>query len=192
MTPDLLQLEAETLGWLLPGEGAMLAHYAAAAPGPIVEIGSYCGKSTIWIGDAAQHQVISIDPHYGNPEMAPGQDCHHPEVWDDTLGSINTVNALRSTLRSAGLEQNVAVVCAKSLAVAEWWTTPLGMVFIDGDHGPAAIDDFHAWQGHIMDDGYLAFHDTVVPGVAVAVEQAKDAGWIELDSVDSCLRVFSR
>lgn len=192
MTPDLLQLEAETLGWLLPGEGAMLADYASRAPGPIVEIGSYCGKSTIWIGDASPHQVISIDPHYGNPEMAPGQDCHHADVWDDKLGSINTVNALRSTLRRAGLERKVAVIAARSLDVASWWTTPLGMVFIDGDHGPGAIDDLHAWQSHIMDGGFLAFHDTAVPGVAIAVEQAKDAGWAELDSVDGCLRVFGR
>jgi MMP 1-O-methyltransferase len=192
MNPELLDLEANTLGWLLPGEGEMLADYARRSPGPIVEIGSYCGKSTIWIGDAAEHLVVSIDPHYGNPEMAPGQDCHHPDVWDDENGTIDTVRALRSTLRRAGLQDKVTVVCGYSLKVADWWTTPVGMVFIDGDHGPAAIDDFHAWQDFILPGGFLAFHDTAVPGVAIAVQHAKDEGWVELASVDGCLRVFTR
>lgn len=187
MTPELLELEANTPGWLHPGEGEMLAKYAQDRF--CVEIGSYCGKSTLWIASTALH-VVSIDPHRGNPEMAPGRECHHPDVWDDEIGAVDSTPALRRTLRRSGLEPKVSVVAAPSGTVAGWWNQHIGFLFIDGSHdAPDPVLDFNDWHSHV--NGFIAFHDTPIPAVADACRAALAAGWQLVDSVAS-LKVFGR
>lgn len=177
-----------TPGWLLDGEGEMLAHYAGGRF--VVEIGSYCGKSTLWIASTAAH-VVSIDPHRGNPEMAPGQDCHHPEVWDDEVNSIDSAPFLRRTLYRAGLEHKVTVICADANQVTRFMGPPAdGMTFIDGNHnGTGPMKDYKNWA---PDTGVLAFHDSAIPAVRDAVAQARLDGWTQVEQVGDSLKVFTR
>jgi predicted O-methyltransferase YrrM len=195
MNRDRVTLANETLGWLLDGEGEALNEWALKSPGPLVEIGSYCGKSLVWIADAAEQigqTVISIDPHRGNPEMAPGNDCHHPEVWDTETQTIDSAPTLRRTLYRADLESTVAVLCCGAEQAAVWWSTPIGFLFIDGDHGPAAQRDYRMWSPHLLPGAVLAFHDTAVPPIADACRLAKRDGWVERLEIGDCLRIFSR
>lgn len=195
MTPELLELEARTKGWLHPGEGECLNRWALKSPGTLLEIGSYCGKSTIWIADAAKQirmPFVSVDWHRGNPEMAPGNDCFDPEVWDAELGTTDTIRHLRSTMHHAGFERTVSMICGTSRQVRKWWSTPLGFLFIDADHGTAAIDDYRAWAPILLPAGVLAFHDAdAIPAILRACDEATKAGWVERENVRS-LRVFTR
>lgn len=194
MRPDLRDLEAETKGFLHPGEGDALHKWALQSQGPLVEIGSYCGKSTLWIASAAVQigqPVISIDWHRGNPEMRPGNDCHDPEVWDADIGATDTIPHLRRTMWLAGLERTVSMICATSNQTAEWWHTPIGFLFIDADHGTQAIDDYLNWKRHLTD--LLLFHDADGPIASImeACDLAETDGWELAEQVMS-LRVYRR
>lgn len=189
MTPELLELEAATPGWLHPGEGEMLAEYATDRFA--IEIGSYCGKSTLWIGSTARH-VISIDPHRGNPEMQPGRDCHHPKTWDDELGMTDSLPALRRTMHKAGMVDKVTVIGAPSTRVAPWLSIDAGFVFIDGSHdGPDPLNDYTTFGRPLSPGAVLAFHDCPIPAVGAAIAGAEADGFHQIDAVGS-LRVFER
>lgn len=186
MTPELLELEAVTPGWLHPGEGETLAKWATGRL--CVEIGSYCGKSTLWVASTAQH-VISIDPHRGNPEMAPGHDCHHPEVWDHETQTIDSAPGLRRTLWKAQLDPYVTVICQDANIVAPWIDAPIGFVFVDGNHaGDGPLNDYRSW-GPKTD--IIAFHDSDIGFVKTAWEAAQADGFTLAEHVQS-LRVFTR
>ena len=165
MDEHLEAVAAATPGFL-PHDEAMALHRAAlegAAVGPVLEVGSYCGRSTVWLGAAAREAstvCVTVDHHRGSEELQPGWDHHDPAVVDPRTGRIDTLPFLRRTLEEAGLEAAVVVVVGESTAVAAHWATPLGMVFIDGGHGAApAHADYDAWAGHVAEQGLLAIHD---------------------------------
>lgn len=170
------------LGWLYPTEAEALHAYAteAAALGPIVEVGNYAGKSTIWLAAAAAaagQVVFAVDTHRGNPEMAPDRECHHPEMIG-VDGVHDSLPHFRANVRRAGLEHAVVAVAAPSVLVAAHWCTPAGLVFVDGDHSDEGVmADYEAWAPHIAAGGFLAFHDVPVPGVTKAVDRALADGW---------------
>lgn len=154
-----------TKGFLAEEEGLHLYRMAAqAAPrGPCVEIGSYCGKSTIYIGTACRENgqvLFAVDPHRGSEEQQPGEAYFDPELFDPRSGRIDTLRHFRETLSRAGLEDTVVpLVCASALA-ARRWTTPLSLVFIDGGHAyDTVIADFSSWAPHVLRGGFLLFHD---------------------------------
>lgn len=175
-------------GWLLDGEAEMLHHYAH---GFAVEIGSFAGKSTVCIADAADH-LVSIDPHHGNPEMQPGADCFVPEAWNEQDGVVDSLPLLRHTLRLAGVEHKVTCIAAFSTEVAKWWDAPIDFLFIDGDHGPGVLDDYADWSPFLADGAALAFHDTAIGHVATACQNAVRDGWKLADEVGGCLKVYVR
>ena len=149
-------------------EGDALAAAARMAwetcPGaPIVEVGSYCGRSTLWLGSVALERdgiVVTVDHHRGSAETQPGWEHHDPEVVDERVGLMDTLPFLRATLHDAGLEEHVIAVVGRSAAVAAIWSTPAAMVFIDGGHGEEpAIADREGWVRHIAPGGLLAIHD---------------------------------
>jgi len=152
-------------GFLHPDEGARL--YAlgeeAAALGPCLEVGSYCGKSTVYLGSgvrAGGGQLFALDHHRGSEEHQKGEGYHDPELFDKEIERMDSLPTFRRTLFRAGLEQYVIPVVASSAQLGNVWRIPLGLVFIDGGHSFAAAEtDLRAWMGHVLPGGYLAIHD---------------------------------
>jgi len=137
---------------------------AASVPGaPLLEVGSYCGKSTIYLADAARScgtVVVAVDHHRGSEENQPGWEWHEPDLVDEELGVMDTLPWFRRTLHHAGLEPWVVAVVADSPTAARIWNTPCALVFIDGGHGeePASLDH-DLWTPHVALGGRLAIHD---------------------------------
>lgn len=152
-------------GFLHPDEGARLYALAAEACdlGPCLEVGSYCGKSTLYLGAAcaaAGTLLYAVDHHRGSEEHQPGEEYHDPALVDPELGRFDTLPEFRRTLARAGLEDTVVPVVACSATAGRHWNTPLGLVFIDGGHSrEAALTDYRSWAGHLLRGGILAIHD---------------------------------
>jgi predicted O-methyltransferase YrrM len=131
--------------------------------GPILEIGSYCGKSSVYLGAGAKLAVgrlICVDHHRGSEEHQPGEEYHDPELTDPNDGTFDSLPYLRRALRAAGLEETAVLLVAPSSVAAALWSVPLGMVFIDGGHSHAAANaDYEVWAGHLAGGGILAIHD---------------------------------
>lgn len=146
-------------------EGAALheAALAASRSGPCMEIGSYCGKSAVYIGTACKQNgdvLFTVDHHRGSEENQPGWAHHDADLWDDTADAMDTLPFLRRTLRASDLEETVLPLVGPSLQIARHWNTPLALLFIDGGHGrEPAMDDYRAWTPYVMQGGTLAIHD---------------------------------
>ncbi len=190
-------------GFLSDAEGEALFRHAAALSGsaPAVEIGSYCGKSTVYLGlgcRASQRALLAVDHHRGSEEHQPGEFFHDPELVDDQ-GAFSTLATFRQTLKAAQLEDIVIPMLASSTQVARVWPGPISMVFIDGGHSlDTALADYRCWAGYIERGGILALHDVYrgpeTGGQApMAVYRLALASGLfrELEAVDS-LRVFER
>ena len=152
-------------GFLEPLEGEALFQYAGEVSnmGPILEVGSYCGKSTVYLGTACQVAGVSlyaVDHHRGSEEHQPGEAYYDERLLDIETGVIDSFREFRRTIGAAGLEDTVVPVVASSEVASHNWVTPLAMVFIDGGHSPsAAMTDYRSWAGHILRGGLLAIHD---------------------------------
>ncbi len=165
MSDRLMRAAEEAEGFMPAAEGRAL--YDAAAEycrrGPVLEIGSYCGKSTIYLAAAASaagQLVVTVDHHRGSEEHQPGWEYHDPRLVDAGTGRLDTLPRLRATLAAAGVEDHVVVVVGRSAEVAGLWRTPLGMVFIDGGHTEqAAVTDYEGWAPWVAPGGVLAIHD---------------------------------
>jgi predicted O-methyltransferase YrrM len=158
----------EAKGFMPPGEGDALydAALVAAArcPGaPILEVGAYCGRSTIWLGAAARQAgtvLYSVDHHRGSEENQFGWEWHDATLVDADLGVMDSLPTFRRTIYNAGLEDVVIAVVGGSSVVSSHWRTPLALVFIDGGHGvEPARADYSGWTPHIAPGGILAIHD---------------------------------
>jgi predicted O-methyltransferase YrrM len=128
-----------------------------------MEIGSYCGKWTIYLAAAARQArqlVVTVDHHHGSEENQPGWEYHDPSLVDRRTGRLDTLPHFRATLAETGLDGQVIAVVATSSDVARLWGTPLGMVFIDGGHTDAAAQaDYQGWAPWVARGGALAIHD---------------------------------
>jgi len=163
---DVLRKAAEAARGFMPPDEGLALHDAAAGTaidGPFLEIGSYCGKSAIYIGAAAQQRdsvLFSVDHHRGSEENQPGWEWHEPDLVDPHVGRIDTLPFFRRTIGDAQLENNVIAVVADSPTLARFWTTPLAFLFIDGGHGTEpAHRDYELWTPHVAPGGTLAIHD---------------------------------
>ena len=156
-----------TKGFMPPDEGDAL--YAAAIdactnlPGlPLVEIGSYCGRSTVWLGAAAKKcgvKLHAVDHHGGSEENQVGWEWHDSDVVNDA-GRIDTLPFFRDTMRRAELTDAVQEWIGDSHTIGRSWQQPVALCFIDGGHGRAvARGDYEAWSGHVAPGGSLAIHD---------------------------------
>jgi predicted O-methyltransferase YrrM len=161
-------LALRTKGFMPPDEGdalwrAALAAGAAVPGAPMVEVGSYCGRSTIWLGDAAERcgvVLFAVDHHRGSEENQVGWDHHDPEVVDARIGSMDTLPFFRAAIHDADLEDTVVAVVGRSPTVAALWSRPLAVAFIDGGHGDEpARRDYEGWAPHVAVGGCLAIHD---------------------------------
>ncbi len=165
MNTELMRAAEAAAGFLPAAEGLALFDAAAryAPRGPVLEIGSYCGKSTIYLAAAARaggQLAVTVDHHRGSEEHQPGWEYHDPRLLDPATGRLDTLPSLRATLAAAGLEENVVVVVGRSADVARLWGTPLGLVFIAGGHTEAAaVTDYESWAPGVAPGGALAIHD---------------------------------
>jgi len=163
--PALLAIARDAIGFMPDDEGLALhdAGRAGAAAGPLLEIGSYCGKSAVYLGGAAREAgtvLFTVDHHRGSEENQPGWEWHDQRLVDAETGRIDTLPFLRRTLARAGLEDVVVAVVGNSPTIARYWTTPLGLLFIDGGHGfEVVLAVYEGWAPHVAPDGLLAFHD---------------------------------
>jgi len=161
-------LDPQTVkGFLAEDEGQALAEHALqaarSAPGAFVEIGSWCGRSSVYLGRAAREAgrvLFAVDHHRGSEEHQVGEGYHDPDLFDAELGRVETLPALRRTVALAGLEPHVIPVVGPSAVIGAHWGGPLSFVFIDGGHAmDTALADYRAWAGHVARGGLLAIHD---------------------------------
>ena len=159
------KLLSDVKGFLDDQEGNHLYKIAiqASRTGPCLEIGSYCGKSTIYLGTACKKNngiLFSIDHHRGSEEQQPGEEYFDPELVDPETNRIDTFRLFRRTIEIAGLDNTVVPIVCKSDVAARQWATPLSLVFIDGGHSyESAYADYNSWARHIIPNGYLLVHD---------------------------------
>ena len=152
-------------GFLAQDEGEALYRCVleTADLGPCLEVGSYCGKSTIYLGAAAKSKggvVYAVDHHRGSEEHQKGEEYHDPDLYDNGVHLMDSFREFRKNMRAADLEGTVVPIVAASRLASKRWATPLGMVFIDGGHSfEAALTDYRSWVAHIVPGGILAIHD---------------------------------
>lgn len=164
-TSRLFELAEEVIGFMPADEGRALFDAAVAAldDGIAVEIGTYCGKSTVLLGAAAAATgsvLYTIDHHHGSEEHQPGWEFHDTTMVDPVSGRFDTLPTFRRTLDAAGLDDTIVAVVGKSTVVARGWRTPLQLLFIDGGHSEtAAQQDFDGWAKWVSVGGTLVIHD---------------------------------
>ena len=204
MDSKLHELARATKGFMPDDEGLGLYRAAVATEGrgPIVEVGSYCGKSTVYLGAGAREvgaSIFTVDHHRGSEEMQAGWEHHDSSVIDEETGRLDSLPLLRRTLEAARLEDIVVAMVGDVAQVAAHWTTPVSMVFIDGGHGPIpAHADYDGWAHHIMPGGLLAIHDVFPnpahggrPPYEVYLRAIESGDFADHDEVGS-LRVLRR
>ncbi|MDT3398700.1 class I SAM-dependent methyltransferase [Streptomyces sp. B1866] len=175
---------------------------AAALGLPLLEVGTYCGRSTLLLAAAARDAgtvAVTVDHHRGSEEQQPGWEYHDPELVDPAVGRMDTLPAFRRTLHAAGLEDHVVAVVGASPRAAALWGAPLGLVFVDGGHTDEhASADYEGWAPHLAPGGLLVFHD-VFPDPADGGQapyrvyrRALESGAFTEESVAGSLRVLRR
>jgi hypothetical protein len=205
---QLTAVITSTRGFMPDSEGVALRRWGIEAltrvgRTPIIEVGSYCGRSTLWLADAARvagGHVVTVDHHRGSEEIQPGWEHHDPSVVDPCTGRMDTLPHLRHTLESAGVEEFVTVIVGRSATVGGLLRSGASMIFIDGGHGDEeALVDAETWIPLVAPRGLLAIHD-VHPDPAAGgrppyeriYRPALDSGdFTEIDAVGS-LRVLER
>ncbi len=206
MTPEQLGFARSVNGFMPDDEGLALyragLEAAAGGLGPLLEVGTYCGKSALYLGTAASEHgatLFTVDHHRGSEENQAGWEHHDPALVDPATGLMDTLPHARRAVAGAGLERSVVLVVGHSTVVAASWSTPLSLLFIDGGHGrEVAWADFRAWTPKVAAGGLLAIHD-VFPDPAAGgrppyeiYRAAMDSGdWVEEEGCGS-LRVLRR
>ena len=146
-------------GFLDPAEGQALFDHAVmtAVHGPCLEIGSYCGKSTVYLGTACAKTGNTL---YAIEEHQPGEEYHDEALFDADRNKVDTFQYFRETIAAADLGSVVVPIVAPSSVAGRHWGTSLGLVFIDGGHSrEAAHADYDLWSKHIVNGGRLLIHD---------------------------------
>lgn len=167
MEERLLAVARAAKGFMPEDEGMALhdagADAARSGLGPLLEVGTYCGKSAVYLGAAARAGgtvLFTVDHHRGSEENQDGWEHHDRDVVDERSGRMDTLPFFRRTIEEAGLEDVVIGVVGSSPVVASHWRTPLAFLFIDGGHGAEpAWADYRGWISHVAPGGLLAIHD---------------------------------
>lgn len=156
---------SDVKGFLEEAEAELLYRLAleASKSAPCLEIGSYCGKSAVFLGTACRENnavLFSVDHHIGSEEQQPGQEYFDPDLLDKETGKIDTLRLFRKTIDDFDLGSSVVPVIGRSEVIGRAWNTPLGLIFIDGSHAyESVLNDYQIWAKHVMPGGYLVFHD---------------------------------
>ncbi len=168
MPTDLLAHADRAKGFMPPDEGALLYRVASerAPDGPLLEVGTYCGKSAIYLGAAAREctaaraVVFTVDHHRGSEENQAGWEHHDATLVDPHTGLMDTLPVFRRTLAAADLEDHVVALIGRSTTISAHWHTALSLLFIDGGHAEEhAQNDYSGWAPWVMQGGSLVIHD---------------------------------
>ena len=156
----------------MPVDEGLALHAAAVEAArlglPLLEIGSYCGRSTLLLADAARRAgtvAVTVDHHRGSEEQQPGEEFHDPELADPAdPARMDTLPAFRRTLAAVGLEEHVVAVVGRSpqaaAAIGGGGGGRYGLVFVDGGHTDAhATADYESWVPQLAVGGLLVIHD---------------------------------
>jgi MMP 1-O-methyltransferase len=203
LPPDLLLAARAAKGFLPEAEGDLLHRVALdrLAHGPGLEVGSYCGKSAIYLGAAARAvggTVFTVDHHHGSEENQPGWEYHDTSLVDPVSGRLDTLPTFRRTVSAAGLEDEVVAIVGRSTTVSSHWRTPLSLLFVDGGHTDEhASNDYTGFGRWVLTGGALVVHD-VFPDPADGGQapyriylRALDSGFEETGALGS-MRVLTR
>ena len=205
MDSDQLKVAEAVKGFLPKNEAAALydAAIAVEVDGPLLEVGSYCGKSSVYLGYAAQsigRVLYALDHHRGSEENQAGWEHHDPELIDKQKGVMDTLPYFRDAIFAAGLEHVVIALVGHSGVIARNWTTPLSFLFIDGGHGEEpAKADFNGWVPKVKEGGTLAIHDVFPnpkdggrpPYEQIYLPAIESGNWNEVH-VEGSLRILKR
>ncbi|MET9418803.1 class I SAM-dependent methyltransferase [Streptomyces klenkii] len=203
--PETVAAFEAAKGFMPLDEGLALhaaAEEAAALGLPLLEVGTYCGRSTILLAAAAREAgvtAVTVDHHRGSEEQQPGWEYHDASLVDEAVGRMDTLPIFRRTLHQAGLEEHVLALVGRSPLAASLWGKPLGLVFIDGGHTDEhATADYEGWVPHLAPGGLLVIHD-VFPDPADGGQapyrvylRALESGEFTEVSVTRSLRVLRR
>jgi hypothetical protein len=157
-----------TTGFMPDDEGEALYSAAERAgatfeDATFVEVGAWCGKSSVYLGAAAEKTgavLFSLDHHHGSEENQAGWEHHDTTLVNPDTGRIDTLPHWRRTIVSADLELSVIGLVGDSPTVSSRWSTPLAFCFIDGGHGQEpAWADYRGWSPHVVMGGWMAIHD---------------------------------
>lgn len=151
-------------GFLLPNEQQFLYEHAKKCTLPILEIGSFKGKSTVCLAkgskDGNNVKVYAVDPHTGSDA-----EQKLPEFQGKPT---MTYAVFKENIKKKHVDDVVIPIVKFSEEAAEGWTQPLGMVWVDGDHSyEMASLDFKLWSQHLVPGGIIAFHDSTNPEFGV-------------------------
>ena len=143
-------------GWLEDEEGELLYRLAknCLGKGRIVEIGSWKGKSTIWLAKGSKVgnkvKVYAIDPHVGA-----------------------TFEEFKKNISNSQTDDIVIPIVKTSEEVAKDFNEPVELIFVDGSHEYETVKlDFELWVPKLIYGGTIAFHDTIIkPGPKKIVEE---------------------
>ena len=205
MDSDQLKVAEAVKGFLPKNEAAALydAAIAVEVDGPFLEVGSYCGKSSVYLGYAAQsigRVLYALDHHRGSEENQAGWEHHDSELIDKQKGVMDTLPYFRDAIFAAGLEHVVIALVGHSGVIARNWTTPLSFLFIDGGHGEEpAKADFNGWVPKVKEGGILAIHDVFPnpndggrpPYEQIYLPAIESGNWNEVH-VEGSLRILKR
>jgi len=207
MDSRLLAQARAVKGFMPDDEGLALHRIGVAAGqsglGPLLEIGTYCGKSAVYLGAAAQISssvLISVDHHRGSEENQAGWEHHDSTLVDPASGRMDTLPLARRAIDEAGLEDHVVLIVGESTRVAALWSTPLALLFIDGGHGSSvAWADYRAWTPKVAAGGFLAIHDVFPdprdggrPPYELYCDAIESGGWSEDERSCGSLKVLRR
>jgi predicted O-methyltransferase YrrM len=165
MPEDLLRKALAAKGFMPEDEGELLYETAVTylQHGPGLEVGTYCGKSAIYLGAAARASgstVFTVDHHRGSEENQAGWAYHDTSLADPEFGMLDTLPTFRRTIKDAGLTEEVVAVVGRSTTVSALWRTPLSLLFIDGGHTDEhAGNDYVGWGRWVSHGGALVIHD---------------------------------
>jgi predicted O-methyltransferase YrrM len=166
-------------GWLADEEADLLigalnrAVSTLEAPHAIVEVGSYCGRSTVVLASVLQSlqaeraKVYAIDPHDGKVGAV-----------DQGIQQLApTLEKFQRNIAAAGLAGLVEGIRSHSYTVQ--WNKPICFLFIDGLHDyPNVARDFYHFEPWLVSGSYIAFHDYAhyYPGVVKFVNELLATG----------------
>jgi len=155
----------EIKGFLSPKESKKLQELFQKVHklGPILEIGTYCGKSAINFAEVAKKfngLVFSVDHHTGSEEHQLGEEYHDDELFDKRLNKFNTLPEFLRNLILHKKNEYIIPILDESKKAAKRFFEEISLLFIDGGHAKqTALDDYYAWKDKICSGGLLVIHD---------------------------------
>lgn len=153
----------------------------------IVELGSHTGRSTLWLAAGARlsgAHVVAVDP-WPEPGYTAEYNLCNP---DDDPFAFDTGEAVLqrfiTNVNAEGAWDVITVIRGYSTDVAATWVNPLGLLFVDANHGYGAVRaDLEEWLPKLSQGGVVAMHDWFEDVEHTRLSQVADA-WRDVAKPD--------